>query len=239
MRHFSPLVYNILLTDFDFMFLLFTFNLIFTYTDPIFSIIQTKLCDIAYCNDRIISLLNRLKKFRNDDSCFKNIYSKLFFEILDIIINQIEIRFKDISSLSFLELTDHSKFDAFNRNFPEKQLVNNYQGFFNNEKLKRELQILYSDKFLFGNSEKITEMIKFIYDNDIITDVPESYKLFSLIVSLPPTSACVERSFSALKRIKSYTRNKISQSRLNNLSLLAIERGLLKQLMKDDSFYDK
>jgi hypothetical protein len=40
----------------------------------------------------------------------------LFFEILDLLINQIEIRFKDISSLNFLELTDSNKFDVFSRN---------------------------------------------------------------------------------------------------------------------------
>lgn len=259
-----------LLTDFEFVFLLFTFNLIFSYTDPVFSIVQNKLSDITYCNQRIISLLTTLKNFRTDDNSFKSIYSKteqipeitapcakrrkvsdlddnsstmkrLFFEILDLIINQIEIRFKDITSLSFLELTNHSKFESFNTNFPDKQfnsLIKNYQEFFNNEKLKRELQVLYSDRSIFGNSEKLTDMTEFIYKNDIVTEVPELYKLFSLILSLPPTSASVERSFSALKRIKSYSRNTISHVRLNNLSILAIERGLVKELMKDGSFYD-
>lgn len=260
-----------LLTDFEFVFLLLTFNLIFTYTDPVFAIIQNRLSDITYCNERITSLLNTLKQFRTDESYFTNIYSKardipdiippstkrrkvsdlsdnsltmkrLFLEIFDLIINQIEIRFKDISSLNFLELTNMSKFDAFNHNFPDAQfnsLIHNYQVFFNNEKLKRELQILYSDKTIFGNSQKISDMTEFIYKNELITDVPELYKLFCLILSLPPTSASVERSFSTLKRIKSLTRNTVSQSRLNNLSTLAIERGLIKELMKDDSFYDK
>jgi hypothetical protein len=166
----------------------------------------------------------------------------LFFEILDLLIKQIEIRFKDISSLNFLELIDSNKFDVFSRNFPEKQLnslINNYRGFFNNERLKRELQVLYSDKLIFGNSPTVREMIEFIHKNDIITEVLEIYKLFCLIVSLPPTSASIERSFSALKRVKSYSRNTMSQSRLNNLSVLAIERGLVKELIKDENFYTK
>jgi hypothetical protein len=89
----------------------------------------------------------------------------LFFEILDLLINQIEIRFKDISSLNFLELTDSNKFDVFSRNFSEKQfnsLINNYRGFFNNERLKRELQVLYSDKLIFSNSPTVREMNSFI-----------------------------------------------------------------------------
>jgi hypothetical protein len=103
------------------------------------------------------------------------------------------------------------------------------------------LQVLYSDKLIFGNSPTVREMIEFIHKNDIITDVPEIYKLFCLIVlvSLPPTSASVERSFSVLKRVKSYSRNTMSQSRLNNLSVLAIERGLVKELIKDENLYTK
>jgi hypothetical protein len=195
-----------LLTDFDFVFLLHTFHLIFTHTETVFSIIQNRLSDITYCNERIISLVATLKNFRNDNY-FNNFYLEmkkiqdvlppsakrhktdltdnfskklLFFEILDLLINQIEIRFKDISSLNFLELTDSNKFDVFSRNFSEKQfnsLINNYRGFFNNERLKRELQVLYSDKLIFSNSPTVREMIEFIYKNDIITDVPEIYRV--------------------------------------------------------------
>jgi hypothetical protein len=92
------------------------------------------------------------------------------------------------------------------------------------------LQVLYSDKLIFGNSPTVREMIEFIYKN-----VPEKYKLFCLILSLPPTSASVERSFSALKRVKSYSRNTMSQFRLNNLSVLATER----ELIKVEHFYTK
>lgn len=263
--------YKKLLTDFDFLFLLFTFNLVFSYTDPVFSVIQSRLSDITYCNERLMLLLSNLRKIRNDDSYFKKIRSeieemsdvtppcvkrrkndlngdnslsmkRLFLEILDLLVNQIEIRFKDISFLSFLELTNHTRFDEFNRKFPEQQLISlttNYKDFFNNEKLKRELQVLYSDKQIFGNSSKISDMVEFIYKNEITADVPEIYKFFCLILSLPPTSASVERSFSALKRIKSYSRNTMTQSRLNNLSILGIERGLVKELAKDNTFYDK
>lgn len=261
------------LTDFDFMFLLSTFNLIFTYTDPVFSIIQTKLFDITYCNERILSLLSTLKTFRANDDCFLNIYSnvqklsdlcthntrrktniindnedilltkkRVFFEILDVLINQIEVRFKDISTLVFLDLVNCNKFSEFHKKFPESQfnsLIKNYKSSFNKEKLKRELQVLYSDKTIFGNSLNLKDMVEFIFENDIINEVPELYKLFCLIFSLPPTSASVERSFSVLKRIKSYSRNTMSQTRLNNLSILAIERFLVKELMKNDDFYDK
>lgn len=63
--------------------------------------------------------------------------------------------------------------------------------------------------------------------------------LISLILSLPPTSVSVERSFSALKRIKTFSRNTIGQNRLKNLSLIAIEKDFVKQLQEQSNFYDK
>lgn len=167
---------------------------------------------------------------------------RLFCEILYLIITQIEIRFKDISSLHFLELVNFNKFDIYVRNFPEiplKSLIDNYKNFFDKDKLKRELQILYSDNAIFGNSNTLNGITEFIFSNNIVSDVPELYKLFCMILSLPPTSASVERSFSALKRIKSFSRNTMSQDRLNNLALISIERGLVKELARGNIFFEK
>lgn len=48
-------------------------------------------------------------------------------------------------------------------------------------------------------------------------------KIFSI---LPVTTASVERSFSTLKRIKTYLRNSTSENRLNGLALLNIHRDI-------------
>ena len=45
-------------------------------------------------------------------------------------------------------------------------------------------------------------------------------RLFQLLMILPATNATSERSFSALRRIKSYLRNTMSQARLNHLMIL-------------------
>nr|CAI5823530.1 unnamed protein product [Callosobruchus analis] len=52
------------------------------------------------------------------------------------------------------------------------------------------------------------------------------------------TSASVERSFSALKRIKTYNRSKMTQDRLTALSLITIEKYLVSELKETDNFYD-
>ncbi|KAL4085217.1 hypothetical protein QTP88_027076 [Uroleucon formosanum] len=54
---------------------------------------------------------------------------------------------------------------------------------------------------------------------------PMLFKLFRLFFTIPMNSASCERSFSCLRRLKTYTRNKIGQERLSSLALLAIERN--------------
>ena len=55
---------------------------------------------------------------------------------------------------------------------------------------------------------------------------PHVVRLLSLALTFPVTSATAERSFSALKRIKTYLRSTMLQERLSNLAILSIERSL-------------
>ena len=43
---------------------------------------------------------------------------------------------------------------------------------------------------------------------------------------MPATNVTSERSFSALRRVKSYLQNTMSQQRLNNLMLLHVHKGI-------------
>lgn len=76
-------------------------------------------------------------------------------------------------------------------------------------------------------------------ENDLIEIFSEAYNLFVLIATIPATTASVERNFSCLKRIKSYSRNSMTQHRLTSLSLLSIEKEFLCDLYKNESFYDE
>ena len=51
-------------------------------------------------------------------------------------------------------------------------------------------------------------------------------KVAKLVLVMPATNATSERSFSALRRVKSYLRNSMSQQRLNNLMLLHVHKVL-------------
>ena len=56
---------------------------------------------------------------------------------------------------------------------------------------------------------------------NILTEV---HKLLKIYLTIPVTTSSAERSFSALKRIKDYLRNSMTQERLNHCMLLHMHR---------------
>ncbi|KAK2723201.1 hypothetical protein QYM36_001774 [Artemia franciscana] len=56
---------------------------------------------------------------------------------------------------------------------------------------------------------------------------PNIHKLLSIFCVIPTSIACVERSFSSMKRIKTYLRSRMSEDRLNGLALLNVHRDVL------------
>lgn len=55
---------------------------------------------------------------------------------------------------------------------------------------------------------------------------PNVYTILKIFTILPVTTASVERSFSTLKRIKTYLRNSTSENKLNGLALLNVHRDI-------------
>ncbi|KAK5644413.1 hypothetical protein RI129_002576 [Pyrocoelia pectoralis] len=55
---------------------------------------------------------------------------------------------------------------------------------------------------------------------------PNVFKLLLIFCTLPVSTSTPERTFSTLKRIKTYLRNSTSQNRLNGLAMMAIHREL-------------
>ena len=93
---------------------------------------------------------------------------------------------------------------------------------FEQDKLEKEIEIL---KSLYRSKS---------YDNLSIFEVYDSLpkflttlrQLFKIALTLPVSNATGERSFSALKRIKSWLRNRISDLRLSSIALVHINRDI-------------
>lgn len=86
--------------------------------------------------------------------------------------------------------------------------------------------------------KNIYKLLDYLRETDLTTVLPQVTKLCELALTIPATSASAERSFSALKRIKTYLRNNQTQNRLSNLSLLSIEKEVLMTIKSEPNFYD-
>ena len=64
--------------------------------------------------------------------------------------------------------------------------------------------------------------------------LPEFAKALKILAVIPATSCSAERSFSSLRRLKTYLRNSMGQERLSSLALLHIERKYVNKVLKED-----
>lgn len=70
-----------------------------------------------------------------------------------------------------------------------------------------------------------------LHPNYYLVDAfPILCQVYAIAVAIPISFATAERSFSALKRVKTRIRSSMSQERLEALLLMAIERKVLKSL---------
>ena len=66
---------------------------------------------------------------------------------------------------------------------------------------------------------------------DLLSEVG---RLLQIVLVMPATNATSERSFSALRRVKSYLRNTMGQERLNSLMVLHVHKELTDELNLKD-----
>ena len=64
--------------------------------------------------------------------------------------------------------------------------------------------------------------------------IPELQKVLRILAVIPATSCSAERSFSSLRRLKTYLRNTMTQERLSDLALLHIETSYVNQVISED-----
>ncbi|XP_050528598.1 uncharacterized protein LOC126898528 [Daktulosphaira vitifoliae] len=63
---------------------------------------------------------------------------------------------------------------------------------------------------------------------------PNLFKYLQLAITIPISSATCERSFSAMRRVKTWLRTTMEQTRFSSLSVLHIERDLSNNINVED-----
>jgi hypothetical protein len=79
------------------------------------------------------------------------------------------------------------------------------------------------------------EILKFIKRHGCYPNTDIAYRI---LLTIPVTVASAERSFSKLKLLKSFLRSTMTQERLNDLALIALEGDILKEIAYEDIIED-
>ena len=157
----------------------------------------------------------------------------VYFPILDSILSELKKRFdnKNISLMKAVQCCSPSSADFLEMD-KLMPLVDSY-GFIDKHLL--QMECVLAKRTLADKGQELETI------NDVLTGVipfkaafPNLVKLLQLSLTIVVSTAECERSFSALKRIKSYLRSTMSTQRASNLTVLSIERELSETLSLDE-----
>ena len=157
----------------------------------------------------------------------------VYYPILDSILSEIKKRFdnKNVDLMKAVQSCSplSSEFLEMDRLMP---LVESY-GFIDKDLLRMECVL--AKRTLADKGQELETI------NDVLVAIipfkaafPNLVKLLQLSLTIVVSTAECERSFSALKRIKSYLRSTMSTQRASNLTVLSIERKLSESLSLDE-----
>ena len=208
---------------------------------PVKSMKYQQPCSQESERNQIIQFFNMLKETQSQQE--KHIiqrthFKQIYFEALDAIVNTINDRFDQpvfelFSQVEQLFLKSVKKQDVTDElKMVEKHFKNDYD----EESLIAELQLLptiFEEERPPINLEDVVKVIK--------SFAPEKRQLIQNVVTVikiiltnGATSATPERSFSMLRRIKTWLRSRMSQKSLNSLSIMYDNKDLLDNVLLID-----
>ena len=177
----------------------------------------------------------------------KDYFRKQYFEVLDIIASELNSRFQQKRGIPMAVAL-------------EKVLLHATHGFDDSWTLPDELQLYEKDvdlKQLIPQLRMLPDLLR-VYNEknpqtvikkvtnlrtlcDVMNDVScskvmfsEIFKLLRIVLTIPVTTATAERSFSTLRRLKTFLRSTMSQPRLNYVMMLHIHKDKTDQLKSID-----
>lgn len=139
--------------------------------------------------------------------------------------------FSDLSTLSIDDITDKSR-----------HLITCYPNDLDESMPNELIHFREFIKCIKSAKPSARELLKVIYEKNAQDLFPNTFIALRIFTCTFITNCSAERSFSALKRIKTYLRSTMKTKRLNHLAVLHIESDLLKTINYDeviDNFANK
>ena len=218
------------LNDDDFNFWLKLFSEIMPAVEILYNVMQCTDLTVQKVEQHLQNFQDAVNSIRNSSSTnnVKKSLSSLAKEVCDSISFNITERFKFSGHLRISQLFLTKYFTAYKSCFPIDlmETVKECYPVIEIKQLQRELKAFYTRKDM--HQDGLVKILLYFEEHNLTNTFNETAKLLRILITIPMTSVEAERTFSTLKRIKTYLRNTMGQSRLNCLSVISIGRDLLK-----------
>lgn len=191
-----------------------------------------QLCIAHFCE--AISHIRENVHFVGDDALLRRGTSvqsllRAAYEFCDILVTQIQNSLNNGQLVTFALLNPRN-FPTYKIQFPSVllQMVSRYYPMIDIARLESEMNCLYSNTS-FSEVKTTIELSKFPVENSLSSNFTAVTTFLNIILTTPISSAESERSFSTLKRIKTFLINAMGQDRLNALAvgLLSIHKDVI------------
>ncbi len=159
-----------------------------------------------------------------------------YFEAIDLINEELKRRFNQSSmkiciareELLLISPIANEDDNVLNKTLEQACLPN----IFDKNKLRRQLLKLHEKMSKESIPRKLDNIVKLLLEIDpaVRSMFSDIEMLACLILSTPVSAANAERSFSTLRRLKTWLRTAMSQKRLTHLALLTVHRNKLNKL---------
>ena len=165
-------------------------------------------------------------------------YRQAYFEVLDVICSTIEDRFRQPVYQLYSNLEQLLLKAVCKENYSsEFDFVTKFYGpDLNVHALEMQLQIFATNFIMEGKKTSIKDILKYLRNISSAQRalLSEICIIAKLILVMPATNAVSERSFSALRRVKTYLRSTMKQTRLNHLMILHVHKDITDSLNLND-----
>ena len=165
-------------------------------------------------------------------------YRQAYFEVLDVICSTIEDRFRQPGYQLYSNLEQLLLKAVCKENYSsEFDFVTKFYGpDLNVHALEMQLQIFATNFIMERKKTSIKDILKYLRNISSAQRalLSEICIIAKLILVMPATNAVSERSFSALRRVKTYLRSTMKQTRLNHLMILHVHKDITDSLNLND-----
>ena len=147
-------------------------------------------------------------------------YRQNFYEALELITSAINSRFDQPDYKVYCKLEETlvkaSKRESFEENL--EFICNFYKGDLNQEQLRMQLNVMASN-IPEKSAHNLNSILQYLRELTAVQKclLCEVCTLVQLILVMMATNAVSERSFSSLRRVKTYLRSTMTQERLNSV----------------------